>query len=192
MSYSIKTIIILAFLVLSIDVQAQTPVNMSAQAGYTYTENFSDIANWTFNTSPSNGTFIAGTGASAWRGNGVNSTGSIPDGKKITTKSDSVFVTGTSGGVQKGSGNLVLLTTGSSDNSSSVAMDFYLNYTTLSAGTLSFDWSSVNNSTGDRKSSLKVYTSIDGSNFTELTGAAVSNITNNNVTSGNISNINLP
>ena len=170
---------------------SQTAVNMSSQPGYTYSENFSDIANWTFNTSPANGTFLSGTGSSAWKGNATNSSGNIPDGIKITTASTS-FTTSTTGGVQKGSGNLVLLTTGATDNSSSVAIDLYLNYTSLSAGTLSFDWSSINNSTGDRNSSLKVFTSSDGINFTELVGARVTNFTNNNVTFGSITNVNLP
>lgn len=191
MSYSFKFILTIAFFILCVDVQSQTPVNMLSQPSYTYTENFSDIANWTFNSSPANGTFTAGTGSSAWKGISSTSTGTTPNSTLITTAS-AAFVSGTSGGVQKGSGALMLLTTGSTDHTSSVAIDFYLNFATLSAGTLSFDWSSVNNSTGDRKSSLKVYTSTDGSNFSELTDAAVTNITNNSVTYGNITNVNLP
>ena len=186
-----KYYVVLFLLMFGISSYSQTPINISAQSGYTYIENFSDIANWAFNTSPTNGTFTVGTGSSAWKGIASTNSGIIPNSTIITTTS-ATFSSGTSGGVQKGTGTLMLLTTGSTDNTSSVAIDFYVNFTSLSAGTLSFDWSSVNNTTGDRKSSLKVYTSIDGSNFTELTGAAVSNITNNSVTSGNITNINLP
>jgi endonuclease G len=62
----------------------------------------------------------------------------------------------------------------------------------VNAGTFSFDWASVNNSTGDRKSSMRVYTSTDGTTFTELTSAAVLNFTNNSLTSGSIVNVQLP
>ena len=75
---------------------------MSTQVGYTYTENFTDINNWTFKTSPNaDGTFTAGVGSSCWKGNASQSTGAIPDGKKITTSTTS-FTASTSGGVQKG------------------------------------------------------------------------------------------
>jgi len=67
-----------------------------------------------------------------------------------------------------------------------------MDFTGVNAGKLSFDWSSVNNSTGDRKGSLRVYYSTDGSTFTELTTAQVLNFTNNIVTYGSISNITLP
>jgi hypothetical protein len=50
----------------------------------------------------------------------------------------------------------------------------------------------VNNSTGDRKGSMRVYTSTDGTTFTELTGAAVLNFTNNSLTSGSVINVTLP
>jgi hypothetical protein len=71
-------------------------------------------------------------------------------------------------------------------------MDFFLDFSGLSPGTLSFDWSSISNSTGDRKASMKVYSSTDGTTFTEIAGASVLNITNNSVTSGSITNVNLP
>ncbi len=164
---------------------------MSAQVAYTYTESFADIANWTFATAPVDGTFTAGTGASAWKGTATNATGTVPDGKKITAAS-TAFTSGSSGGVQKGTGNIVLLATGTSDNTTATAIDFFMDFTGLSAGTLSFDWNSVNNSTGDRKASLKIYTSTDGSSFTELTAAQVANFTNNVLTYGSIANINLP
>jgi hypothetical protein len=70
--------------------------------------------------------------------------------------------------VQKGTGAIVLLSTGASpDNSTAVAVDFYMDFTGVNAGTLSFDWASVNNSTGDRNGSLRVYASTDGVSFTE-------------------------
>src|SRR5438477_8671200 len=73
---------------------SQTPVPMAAQPGLSYTENFSDIANWT------NG-FASGIGANRFAAVAVNATGTIPDGVRITT-STATFVTGTSGGVQRG------------------------------------------------------------------------------------------
>jgi endonuclease G len=121
----------------------------------------------------------------------VNATGTIPDGKRVTTAS-TTFTSGTSGGVQKGTGTLVLLSTGTTDNTSSTAVDLFLDFTSVNAGTLSFDWASVNNSTGDRKGSMRIYTSTDGTTFTELSSAAVLNFTNNSLTSGSIVNVQLP
>jgi hypothetical protein len=170
---------------------AQTPIPMSSQVAYTYTETFNDIANWTYSISPVDGTFTAGTGAAAWKGSAVVATGAVPDGKKLTTASIA-FASGSGGGVQRGTNNLVMLATGTTDNTTATAIDFFMDFTGLSAGTFSFDWSSVSNSTGDRKASMKVYTSIDGTVFTELVAAGVTNITNNSITYGSIGNVNLP
>jgi hypothetical protein len=161
---------------------AQTPVPMASQPGLTYTEDFADVANWTNN-------FASGAGAVCWSSVAVNATGTIPDGKK-TTVSTATFVAGSSGGVQKGTGQIVLLTTGTADNTTSAAIDFNMNFTGVDAGTLSFDWATVFNSTGDRKGSLRVYTSTDGTSFTELT--SILNFTNNVAASGSISSIALP
>jgi predicted extracellular nuclease len=163
---------------------AQTPVPMASQPSLTYVENFADIANWTNN-------FTAGIGANRFASVAVNATGTIPDGVRTTTSS-ATFATGTSGGVQKGTQNIVLLSTGATDNTSSAAFDLLMDYTTVNAGTLSFDWASVNNSTGNRNGSLRVYYSIDGVSFTELATAQVLNFTNNVLTSGSITNIALP
>src|SRR2546423_1521903 len=149
-----------------------------------YLENFSDIANWTND-------FASGTGASRWGSVAVNATGTIPDGSK-TTVSTASFVTGSSGGVQRGTGTIVLLSTGTTDNTSACAIDLFLDFTGRNAGTLSFDWAEVNNSTGDRKASLRIYTSTNGTTWTELTGAAVLNFTNNVATSGSIASVALP
>ncbi len=184
-------------LCLQLLVKAQTPVNMSAQPNYTYTENFADIANWTFNTStsPGDGTLIAGIGATAWKGYEPTGTGTIPNGTRMT-HSTTFFQTtsgpGSSSGIYKQSQSIGLISTGTADNSSAVAFDFFINFSGLNAGTLSFDWASLNNSTGDRKGSLRVYTSTDGISFTELSAAAVLNFTNNAPTSGQISFIQLP
>jgi hypothetical protein len=169
---------------------AQTPVPMASQSGLTYTETFADIANWT------NG-FTAGTGANRFGAVAASATGTVPDGVRITAPT-TTFVTGTSGGLQKGSTqtpatqSIVLLASGATDNTNAVAIDFFMDFTGVNAGTLSFDWASINNSTGDRKGSLRVYYSTNGTTFTELTGAAVLNITNNSPTSGSITTVALP
>ncbi len=176
--------IVLLFLVLigfTNVMRGQTYYNMTSAD---YSENFSDITNWTNN-------FAAGIGAAYWGAVATNSTGTIPDGVKITNAT-STFVTGSSAGVQRGSGNIVLLTTGSTDNTSSCAIDLRLNFTGRLAGKISFDWAEVNNSTGNRAGSLRIYTSIDGTSYTELTGAQVLNFVNNVSSSGSISSISLP
>ena len=163
---------------------SQTPVPMASQPGQSYTENFADIANWT-------NAFASGIGANRFGSVAINATGTIPDGVRITT-STATFSSGTSGGVQKGTGTLVLLSTGATDNTSSAAVDFLMDFTGVDAGTLSFDWASINNSTGDRKGSLRVYYSSNGTSFTELTTAQVLNFTNNTPTSGSITTVDLP
>lgn len=157
---------------------------MSKQANFSYTENFADIANWANN-------FAAGTGASAFKGLAVAGTATIPDPLRITA-STTTFATGSTGGVQRGTGNILLLSTGSTDNSTSAAIDLYADYSGVNAGKISFDWSTVFNSTGDRRGSLRVYTSTNGTTFTELTAAAVLNFVNNVASSGSIANIELP
>ena len=170
------------------------PVPMASQGGLTFTENFADEANW------GNG-FNFGIGTEHWGALDVNVAGTIPDGK-TTTRSTLTFVTtSTSGGVQRGSlsgtginnvpGTIVLLST-SSGSRNACAIDFHVDFTGVSAGTLSFAWAAVANSTGDRPGFLKVYTSINGTTFTELTGAAVLNKANNIIASGSVSNVILP
>jgi hypothetical protein len=185
-----KIYLLLGFILTCNYLFAQTPVPMSSQPGLTYTENFADIANWA-------NSFASGIGANRFASVAVNATGTIPDGIRVTTASAN-FVTGTSGGVQRGSAqtpatqSIVLLSTGSTDNSSSVAIDFFMDFTGVNAGTLSFDWASINNSTGDRRGSLRVYASTDGASFAELSGAQVLNFINNTPSSGSITTVALP
>jgi len=128
----------------------------------------------------------------------MNATGTVPDGVRTTVSTAAFASAGGSGGVQRGSlganpaGTIVLLTTGVTDNTSADAIDLFLDFTGVNAGTVSFDWASVNNSTGDRKGSLRVYTSTDGTTFTELAAAAVLNFTNNVLTTGSITSVSLP
>jgi hypothetical protein len=164
--------------------QAGNPPVPHVMSTADYLEGFADIANW-------GNSFTNGIGAEPWGSVAVNATGTIPDGQRITTAT-TTFSTGTSGGVQKGTGNLVLLSTGSTDNSAACAVDLYLDFTGRSAGTLSFDWAAAANSTGNRASSLRVYTSTDGAAWSELAGAAVLNLSNNVAASGAVTAVALP
>jgi hypothetical protein len=161
------------------------PVIMSAQPLLRYTENFTAISTWTDN-------FASGNGANHFSSVGVSITGpAIPSATRITTAT-AAFSSGTSGGVQKGAGAVMLLSTGATDNSSSTAIDFYMDFTGVNAGSLSFDWTAVANSTGDRNGSFRVYGSTDGVNFTEITAADVLNFANNVPATGTVNSIALP
>src|SRR5438093_218364 len=162
-------------------VSAAVPFPMSSG---NYSENFNDIANWTNN-------FASGIGAQYWSPVGVNATGTIPDGVRITV-STATFVSGTAGGVQRGSGNTQLLSTNATDNLNADAIDLLLDFTGVTAGTLSYDFATVFNSTGNRNGSLRVYTSNDGVAFTELTAASVVDFQNNVAFSKQISLVQLP
>ncbi len=182
------------------------PLPMAAQPGLTFTETFADIANWS-------NFFITGIGAnhfnglSAAAGSGIpGSTGVGTTGGTTLTASTSSFqpgTPGTSGGVQKGTDqaapipttqSIILLSTGGTDNTTSAAIDFYMDFTGVNAGTLSFDYQTFSNALGtganDRSGSLRVYTSTDGITFTELTN--VLNFINNAPISGTKNNIPLP
>lgn len=160
---------------------AATPFPM---ASGNYTENFNDIANWTNN-------FAAGVGAQYWASVPLNASGTIPDGVRTSAATTS-FVTNTAEGVQKGAGNIQLLATNATDNTHAVAIDLLLDFTGVTAGTLSYDFATVNNTTGNRNGSMRVYTSTDGVTFTELTGASVLNFQNNTAFSTQITNVQLP
>ncbi|MEI2708228.1 MAG: T9SS type A sorting domain-containing protein [Chitinophagaceae bacterium] len=192
-----RTILVIVLFCYCITANSQTPIQLSSQPNFTYTENFSDIGNWVFNTTPQDGNFASGIGATAWNGNVVNATGTVPSALRIVASSLEWKIppTGSGGygsGVYKENERLTLLATGTSDNNNSVAMDLNLNFTGVNVGTLSFDWASLNNSTGNRNGSLRVYATIDGTTFTEITGAQVLNFTNNSPTSGSIVNIPMP
>ena len=165
------------------------PVVMSAQPSFTFTETFADIANWQ--------NFFAGGIGSEHFSQAPSGTGTVPNPAIVTT--NTVFSTGSSGGVQRGTDqiapltptqSMVLLSTGATDNTSSSAFDFYMDFTGVNASTLSFDYQSLNNSTGDRNASLRVYATTDGTTFTEVTN--VLNFTNNAPIGGSKTNIALP
>jgi len=160
---------------------AATPFPM---ASGNYAENFNDIANWSNN-------FASGIGAQYWSSVPVNASGTIPDGVKITV-STAAFVTGTQGGVQKGAGNIQLLSTNGTDNINADAIDLLLDFTGVTAGTLSYDFATVFNTTGNRNGSLRVYTSTEGITYTELSAASVVNFQNNVTYSTQILAVPLP
>ena len=179
-------------------INAPLPVTMASQQGLSYTEDFHDIANWS-------NFFITGIGANHFDGLSATGSGGIPNGTTITASTNSFQGSpgspSASGGVHRGTDqatpteSIVLLSTGSSpENSTSAAIDLYLDFTGVNAGTLSFDWTSINNGdpTSNRKGSLRIYASMNGISFSEITSAAVLNFTNYTPTSGSISNITLP
>ena len=182
---------IIAFIFVT-KVYGQTPVKILNQPGLSFTETFSDINNWAFDIN-NTGIFTSGIGASAWKGLPVSASGSIPNAKVITNNS-TYFTNLFNSGVQKDTTgkSLMMLASGTADNSTSTAISFFADFTNTVAGTLSFTWKSVNNYSGDRKASLRVYASTDGINFTEITAAQVLNFANNSPTSGSIVNVQLP
>ena len=162
-------------------VWCQTPYVMS---GGNYSETFTNIAN---SANWPNG--FNGTDCQEWSSVAINATGSIGDGVKVTTAS-AVFSTSTTGGVQRGSSNLYMLSTGTTN---SCAIDLLLDFTGMTAGTISFDVAGVNNgTTGNRDSKLKVFYSTNGTTFTELTGTNLPFTARNNVISSASISIALP
>lgn len=174
-------------LVISVPLLGQTPVPLLSQPNYSYTATFGDLANWTNN-------FASGIEANRWASVPTGGATSIPNPARITTATNS-FTTFSSGGVQKGIGGdvgkLLLLTTGTTDNTSSAAVDFFINFTGLNAGQLQFDANTVfNGNTGDnRKATLKVYASVDGTTFTDL---AVDYVSTNSTSGSATLSVTLP
>jgi Calx-beta domain len=155
--------------------RAATAVPMSTTV--VYVETFADMANWTNN-------FAAGIGANRYS---AVTAGAFPNPTQTT-----VFTTSTTGGVQKGTGNIILLATGATDNTSAAAFDLLLNFNGVNAGAVSLDWAEVNNSTGDRAATFKLQTNTGaGGAFVDLPGASVS-VTNNVASSGSLTNVSLP
>ncbi len=158
----------------------QTPYILSSG---NKTWNFSDIANWTNN-------FASGIDAANWSSVAIIGSGTSVTTGTRTTKSSATFATGTTGGLQKGTGAMLFLSTSSTSTPEAVAVDLLLDFTGRTAGTLSFDWACVFNSTGDRGGSLDTYTSLDGAIWTKL-GSTIS-VVNNVVSSGSTATIALP
>ncbi len=183
----LKRQIVLATLTICLFVfrtQAQTYFDLSTG---NYTENFSDIAN---TTNWPNG--FNGSSSTEWRGLAAGGSATIPDATRITTSTTS-FVTSSTGGVQRGSENIQLLSTGATDNTSSSAIDLFLKFTGRNADSLKMDLACVFNSTGNRVSSLKVYYSTNnGTSFTEISGGGLPYSATNNVAGSQAVAVKLP
>lgn len=164
--------------------KGQTYFNLS---GGNYTEDFNDIAN---TTNWPNG--FGGSSSAEWGSVATNATGSIPSANRISAATAS-FVSGSTGGVQRGTENIQLLTTGSTDNTSSAAIDLFLNFTNRNADSLKMDLACVFNSTGNRVGSLRLYFSIDNANsWTEITGGGLPFSATNNVAASQAVALKLP
>lgn len=175
---------------------AQTPVPMVSQSNLTYTENFADIANWANSASAGSG-YTTGVGATRWA-SVATGTGTIPNATATTAATTAFTTSASSAGVQRGSlsgnvpGTIVLLTTGTSDNTTATAIDFLMDFSNTNADSLFFDAATVINSTGNRVSSLRVYWSTNGTTFTQLTGTNLPFSATNNVSSSANIRVKLP
>ncbi len=164
------------------DAGAQTYYNLATGS---YSEDFSQIATWTSPTTNS------------WSGVAIGGTATIPAAVKITANT-TIFMgtngtgTSSSSGVQRPTTNLQLLGTGGTDNTASVAMDLNLDFTGRTSGTLAFNAAAVNNSTGNRAATLRVYYSTDATNWTEITGGNLPYVATNNVVSSAAVNVPIP
>jgi len=129
-----------------------------------------------------------------FNGLAINATGSIPSATRITTASTSLSSVGSSTSIQNDTtnGRLLFLTTGTTDNATSIGCDLNLNFTGRVAGSLTASLAQVANSTGNRVASLRAYYSLDGSSWTELTGTDLPFAATNNVAKSAILNITLP
>lgn len=165
------------FLLMLFPVWGQVYYNMSSAD---YSQNFNGISSL-----PTNFSTV-----------GTSSTGTIPIATNTTTASTSslsVVGSGAAIGIDATtSTRLVFLTTGATDNSSSIATDLNLNFTSRNAGTLSFDASTIFNSTGNRVGSLRIYYSTNGSSWTELTGTNLPYVATNNVAGSASISVSLP
>jgi len=176
--------------------QAPVPVQMSTLSNLKYVENFSDEINWANSTAAGN-SYLNGTGATRW-GSVNTGTGTIPNATATTQATTSFTTSASSAGVQRGSlsgnvpGTLALLTSGTSDNTTATAIDFFMNYSNTNADSLFFDAASVINSTGNRYGTLRVYWSINGTSFTQLSATNLPFIAQNNVSANANIRVKLP
>jgi len=138
------------------------------------------------------GSTYTGTDAANWGSVGIIGSGTSVTTGDRTTKSSATIVTGVNGGFQKPAGVIQFLSTGSSGTPEAVAVDLFLDFTGRVAGTLSFDWAAIDNS-GTRPTSLRVFWSIDGTTFTEITAAQqLDRESATSPSSGSVTNVSLP
>lgn len=158
-------------------VWGQVYFNMSSG---NFTENFTGLIS---SSSP--------TGS--WRSVPTSSSGSIPSATNVTV-AWTTFANSTtsSGSVGVDGSRILFLSTGVSDNTTSVAYDLNLNFSNRKADSLTFDIATVFNSTGNRVSSLRIFYSLDSTNWTQLTGTNIPYSATNNVAGSQIGRIKLP
>ena len=173
----LKGFSLLAFFVLVVSsLQAQTYYTMSTAD---YSQSFTSLAAYPTNW---NGLPIL-TGA-----------GPIPDPTKTTTATTTLAAVGASAGVQNNTagGNWQFLSTGATDNTTAVAADLNLDFTSRTAGNISFDLATVFNSTGNRQGTLRLYYSLNGTTWTEIFGNNIPYVATNNVAGSAAISIALP
>lgn len=173
----LKGFSLLAFFVLVVSsLQAQTYYTMSTAD---YSQSFTSLAAYPTNW---NGLPIL-TGA-----------GPIPDPTKTTTATTTLAAVGSSAGVQNNTagGNWQFLSTGATDNTTAVAADLNLDFTSRTAGNISFDLATVFNSTGNRQGTLRLYYSLNGTTWTEIFGNNMPYVATNNVAGSAAISIALP
>ena len=178
----LKACLLSAFLlILTGSVSAQTYYTMSTTD---YSQSFTT---WTAYPTEWNGLAVQG------------GTTAIPNPTRITAQS-TTFVSGGSGGVQNttaASGNIQFLSTGSgtapnTENTSSTGADVNLDFTSRTAGNISFDLATVFNSTGNRQGTLRLYYSLDGTNWTQIFGNNLPYVATNNTAGSAAISIALP
>ena len=123
-----------------------------------------------------------------WNGLTVQGTAVIPNATRITNASTTLQSSTNSGsGVQNAAAisALYFLSTGATDNTTSVGADLNLDFSNRTAGNMSFTLTNIFNSTGNRQSTLRLYYSIDGGTvWTEIFAnnlpyTAVNNVSGN-------------
>jgi hypothetical protein len=164
-------------LALSTTISAQTYYDMSTGD---YSHTFTNIAaTWptNFNAVP------------------ITAIGSVPSATKTTASSTNPTTVSSGNAIGQDattSTALVFLATGATDNSTAIAADLNLNFSGRTPGTIAFDLAQVSNSTGNRVGTLRLYYSIDGSNWTEISGTNMPFSATNNVSSSAAVSIALP
>ncbi|MCC9135983.1 T9SS type A sorting domain-containing protein [Pontibacter silvestris] len=154
----------------------------------TYFENFSGISNWGNN-------FEGGSGAERF-GVATEPLTALP----VAPNQNDVFASNTfSPGMRKaasGTHAIVMLATGETSSNparGAAAFDLYLDFSDTTAGTISLNWSSLNNgpTSGNRQSIFKIQAYGGSGEFVDLPGSEVT-ITNNSPENGEIINVPLP
>ena len=180
--WAMKGLALLVLVVMWGSVRGQVAYNMSLG-----NKTWDLSGTWTID-----GNTYSGTDANNWASVGIIGSGSSVTSGIRTTKSSATIVTNTTGGLQKPSGTIQFLSTGSTATPEAVAIDLLLNFTGRIAGTLSFDWAAIDN-TGSRPTSLRIFWSIDGTTFTEISSAQqLDRESATTPSSGSVTNINLP